>query len=329
LIVMADNGTVRLVWEVPSFVAWDVPPHGVVLLLPGLNNHSGWAYIRHASAMFCERGFIAATLDYRGINGLPVTGDIPKIGCMESWRDVGPVLAHIAAQFPRSPLFAVGFSMGGSMLAKYLAETGEAAVLRAAATVAAPLDTVAAARELDESRLGRLLSAAATGMIKGALLRTAAFDAATRRKLTDGGLRWGAMLRAQSLTAVEAAVICPLHGYDSPQAYHRANNPMTAPAGSRLRGLQRIAVPTLCIHARDDPMIRVAQLPVAEVRRNKRLLLVLTERGGHLGYVAGGGSGPPGSEGVRPTWADELCHHFFAHYCYGRHHQRGTVRSKL
>ena len=123
-LTLDDGGLVRLTWSLP---AEDRAAAGAVLVLPGLNNSSGWAFVRHAMARLSADGFAACCLDYRGVGGLPLKSG--RLGAMDSWRDLAQVLEAVRHGLPGRaaglPLFALGFGMGGLMLAKHLS-TGAA-----------------------------------------------------------------------------------------------------------------------------------------------------------------------------------------------------------
>ena len=60
----------------------------------------------------------------------------------------------------------------------------------------------------------------------------------------------------------------------------------------------RIRVPTLIIHAADDPIIPSEPLRDPSIAGNPEVLLVLTARGGHVGFVA------DATEGEDRYWAE-------------------------
>eukprot|EP00747_Dinoflagellata_sp_TGD_P186057 gnl/TRDRNA2_/TRDRNA2_42896_c0_seq1.p1 gnl/TRDRNA2_/TRDRNA2_42896_c0~~gnl/TRDRNA2_/TRDRNA2_42896_c0_seq1.p1 ORF type:complete len:139 (-),score=20.03 gnl/TRDRNA2_/TRDRNA2_42896_c0_seq1:24-440(-) len=105
----------------------------------------------------------------------------------------------------------------------------------------------------------------------------------------DRGLFW----RARTLREIEQAIICPLHGYKTPQDYWEQNNPATL--------LSHIAVPTLLLHAEDDPVAVFAKIPQDDVRANPNMWLVSTRRGGHIGWN-------PDASGR--SWADRVVARF-------------------
>ena len=45
-----------------------------------------------------------------------------------------------------------------------------------------------------------------------------------------------------------------------------------------------VRVPLLCLNSRDDPLLSEKYLPVKRIQDNKYVAMVLTDRGGHLGW---------------------------------------------
>ncbi len=313
----ADGGTSRITWrrrcrpsDPHAFVAAPptAPPRGVVLLLPGLNNNSRWGFLQRLMAALCEgHGFDVALLDSRGYGGLPLTS--ARVHCADGWRDLPDVVAALRRRYP-SPgmrLFAVGHSMGGMNLLKYLStlgERGEASPFAACATVSAPVDLSRHMRTLEATPVARMVNfATAAGAAANFLrlyLRQVRLPGSAHEHLL-GKMEFWRVLRATSLRRLEAASIVPLHGYTDPEDYYEANRPLLR----HVRG-----TPILVLHAEDDPVISARDLP-AELRAHADILFVLTKTGGHLGYA------PTAAAAAGGAWADELCARFFALHCDG------------
>lgn len=298
LVRLADGGTVRLSWRRHDG-ALGTPCHGVVLVLPGLNNDSSWAFVQHTAALCCRRGLDAAVCDYRGVGGQPLTS--ARLGCADSWRDLEAVIVAVRARCPGQPLFGIGQSMGGLMLSKFLSVVGASSPFAACCLVSAPLDASAHMARLESTAAHRVVNAS---MALGATLGLARLgvDAEARRQLR-GRLSWAAVASSApgGLRALEAASICPLHGYADPEDYYAFCKPTIAD----------IATPLLVLHAEDDPVIGAADLPLAELRANPHVALVLTRSGGHLGFASGARhSGSSWDWAREASWADAMCARF-------------------
>ena len=71
-------------------------------------------------------------------------------------------------------------------------------------------------------------------------------------------------------------------GYPTEDAYYRD--------ASSVDSLLAIRVPTLCLHARDDPIAADEAVPYKEIEKNPYVVLAATSGGGHLGWFEPGGS---------------------------------------
>jgi hypothetical protein len=69
---------------------------------------------------------------------------------------------------------------------------------------------------------------------------------------------------------------------------------------SALPFISRITVPTLIIHAKDDPFIPFAPFERAEVTSNPNVAILAPEHGGHVGFVSAR------EEGENRFWAETI-----------------------
>ena len=53
--------------------------------------------------------------------------------------------------------------------------------------------------------------------------------------------------------------------------------------------LPKIRLPTLILHARDDPLVPLAHFLRSEANENPNVLVVTPHHGGHVGFVSGEG----------------------------------------
>ncbi len=286
---MADGGTVHLSW-CPSRASARAS-RGVVLVCPGLNNTSRWSYIRQALVHLARRGFAAVCFDYRGYCA-PLTSS--RVGSADSWKDIGEVVADIRAAAPSDvPIFGLGFSVGGTLLTRYLAslgEVGEPSPIRAVVTVSSPFDLPALFTHLESTLPLRALDATIAAAAKLTFVRHASSAALAN-------LDWRRVAASMNMSDLAEATVLPLDRcYATPDEYHRSCTP----------DLSRVAVDMLSIHAVDDPLVPLSTLPLARFRDGDRRAMVLTRRGGHLGWSADRLAGTSG-----PTWVDEVAARFF------------------
>ena len=86
-------------------------------------------------------------------------------------------------------------------------------------------------------------------------------------------------------------------GFPSVDAYYEAS-------GSR-RQIGNVGIPLLTVQAKDDPIAVTGAIPRSIISENHHVVLIETERGGHLGWTAGN-EAPFGA-----PWPDALAISFF------------------
>ena len=261
-------------WELPDgdFVDLDsfdgVPGAPHVVTLHGLEGSSRSGYVTAILRGAAERGWGATAINFRSCGGEPNrllrsyhSGDI---------GDTLSVMKHLRQRLT-GPLYAVGFSLGGNVLLRLLEETGDATPVDAAAAVSTPFDLDACASTLDGPGLYLLL-------YRARFLRTLKRKAREKLRRFPGAFDGQAMERANTIRGFDDAVTAPLHGFRDATHYYAE-----ASSGPRLHSIRR---PTLLLSAKDDPMIPPSTHP-RDVEANPLLRFIVTERGGHVGFVAG------------------------------------------
>ncbi|MFC6635804.1 YheT family hydrolase [Microbulbifer taiwanensis] len=167
---------------------------------------------------------------------------------------------------------AVGYSLGGNVLLKMLGEDGQGSPLTAAAAVSAPMDLHACSRRID-SGLSRIYQRHLLTCLKQSLQQKAANPnlAAAMPSLEETS-------HFSSFRHFDNAFTAPLHGFrDVDDYYTRASSKPL---------LRDIRVPTLIIHAVDDPFICPSAIP-ADTEVSPAVQLQVSEKGGHVGFVGG------------------------------------------
>ncbi|HEX6940547.1 MAG TPA: hydrolase [Longimicrobiales bacterium] len=259
-----------------DFLDLDFPPSPrddapVVLVLHGLEGSTRRHYMLVTYRELHAHGLRAVGLNFRSCGGEP--NRLPRFYHSGDTDDLRFVLGHLARRFPDAPTGAIGFSLGGNVLLKYLGEEGDAATaqVRAAAAVSVPFDLAAGAANLERGLMARIYTQY--------FLRNLRKKVRAKAELLRPHIDVEATLAAATLRAFDDAATAPLHGFaDSADYYRRASS-----AGY----LERIRTPTLLLHAEDDPFLPPAAIPRDAIARNPYLIAGFTRRGGHVGFVAG------------------------------------------
>jgi len=264
------------------------PDAALALVLHGLEGSATSGYARQVYRSLAARGIESLGLNFRSCSG--ALNRTPRLYHSGETSDLRFVLELVRRRFPRRPLGAVGFSLGGNILLKYLGEEGAAAPLAAAAAISVPFDLAAGAR-----RLERGFSRGYRRYLVGKLKRKTLAKAA----LLDGRVDLGRVRRSRTFQEFDDAATAPLHGFADAQDYYARS--------SSNQYLASIRVPTLLIHALDDPFLPPEAVPREVVAANPVLTGAFTRHGGHVGFV----TGPPWAP---VFWAEGWAADFLAGY---------------
>jgi predicted alpha/beta-fold hydrolase len=252
--------------DLDTFDGAPTSPH--VVVLHGLEGSSKSGYVTAILRGASERGWGATALNFRSCSGEP--NRLARSYHSGETGDALAVMRHLWARIA-GPLYAVGFSLGANVLCRLLEETGADAPVRAAAAMSAPHDLDACCRKLDGPGPFQRL-------YRERFLRTLKQKAREKLRRFPDAFDRKAMEAAHSIRAFDDAVTAPLHGFRSAAHYYAE-----ASSGPKLHAIQ---TPTLLLSASDDPMLESPVIP-PQAADNPHLSLVLTERGGHVGFVSG------------------------------------------
>jgi predicted alpha/beta-fold hydrolase len=259
----------RARWDSPDGDFIDVDFAGernaprILAVFHGLEGCSDSHYARAIAAHAARRGWRVAIPHWRGCSGEP--NRKPRAYHSGDTEEVDWLLRQLR------PEAAIGISLGGNALLKWLGERGAQARLRRAAAVSAPIDLPAAGHALDRG-LNRLIY---TRHFLGTL-RPKSLAKLERFP----GLYDAAKVRAaRGFREFDNTVTAPLHGFRDVDHYWSA-----ASSGP---WLEHIRVPTLLLNARNDPFLPEQALLGAARKAAACVVLEFPRTGGHVGFVSG------------------------------------------
>ena len=262
------------------------PERPLAVLVHGLSGSADSSYMIATARVLLEAGYPVLRLNLRGAGpSRPLCRLQYHAGRSEDLRD-----ALESDPFPDTAkgLVLVGYSLGANMLLKFLAEFGGRFPIRGACAISAPIDLEAASyRFLDPRNRGyhwHLLR----NMKREALAADGAMSASERE----------AVLAAKSILEFDDRFVAPRNGYADAAAYYADN--------MARRFLAEIAIPTLVIHARNDPWIPSEVYTSYPWSENPKLRPLLAKGGGHVGFHGRGSAIP---------WYDRCLLPFFEALC--------------
>lgn len=267
---LPDGDVTALDWLVEADDTPDAAP--MLVILHGLEGSAESSYARMLMEAARDRGWRSCVLHFRDCGDY--TNRLPRRYHAGETNDLRFFLNKLQAQRDLSqnpgPLLAVGYSLGGNVLLKYLGESGLETPLNAACAVSVPLDLHECADALDIgfSRIYRryLLKRMKSAVTRKFNPHTAAFD-------------WDRAMNARTFAEFDDAVTAPLHGFQGKQDYYDRC--------SSVHYLQSIETRTLIVNALDDPFMTPHVIPTAD-RLSANVTLEVAEHGGHVGFIDGG-----------------------------------------
>jgi len=261
-------------WATPDddFIELDWAGSGgpLVALFHGLEGSSASPYARAIAARALEAGWRCVVPHFRGCSG--ELNRLPRAYHSGDSAEIGWILERLRARHAAGGvLYAVGISLGGNALLKYLGEEGGSAGVPSAVAISAPLDLAAAGRALDRGVNRRIDTRMCLKTLKKKSLaklrrHPGLFDA---ERLRSAGTFW----------EFDDTVTAPLHGFRGADDYWARSS--SAPF------LGRISVPALVLNARNDPFLPEPALnAVADRRRDipSNVILEFPRTGGHAGF---------------------------------------------
>jgi predicted alpha/beta-fold hydrolase len=265
-----------------------------VLLFHGLEGSSYSVYVQGLSRLLADAGWQATAVNFRSCARDPkhlsrsLPNRQPRLYHSGDTADLGFVVRTLGEREPSGTLYAVGVSLGGNVLLKWLGEQGARSRIEAAVTISVPYDLRAAARHL-ERRAGRFYAGTFLKSLRAKALGLCERFATVAA--VSGRLDPRRIAAARTFAEFDDAVTAPLHGFASADSYYRRS--------SSMHYLERIEVPVLCLGSSDDPFVPAEVLERARSRASDDVELVTTPWGGHAAFIVGRWP-------WRPTyWAEE------------------------
>ncbi|XP_077267081.1 abhydrolase domain containing Hydr1 [Temnothorax americanus] len=287
ILALSDGGEVALDWAEKDCSITSP----IVVILPGLTGGSQAEYIKCLVSAARKNGIRCVIFNNRGLGGLELK--TPRTYCAANYDDLSEVIEHVKKLYPHVPLGATGISMGGLILGNYLAQRGLTArtKLRACLIISVPWNVFAATKSTEENYFNLMLNK----HLASNLCRTI-----KRHHTSDIGplanVDIDTVLKSQTIREFDSNFTARHFGYKNVDEYYS-----NATLHDKLHLIQ---VPTLCLNAADDPFQPLQAIPLKEISQTKNVAVVITSRGGHIGFL----------EGVWPVKEEQYMGKFFSQF---------------
>lgn len=286
-----DGGVVSLDW-----VSGDdrlLPPHSpLLILLPGLTGGSQDSYVRHMLLRAKSKGWRVVVFNSRGCGDGPVI--TPQFYSASFTEDLRDVVAHANARYPRANLYAVGWSLGANILVRYLGEESHSCPLSGAVSLCNPFNLVVADEDFRKGFNIVYDKSLSNGLRKIFKQHILLFEG------LEGEYNITSAANAKSVREFDESLTRVSFGFKSVDDYYSKS--------SSSDSIKDVCRPLLCIQAENDPIAPSRGIPYEDIKENTNCLLIVTPKGGHLGWVAGSEApvGAPWTDTVVMEFLEQL-----------------------
>ena len=238
----------------------------LVIVMHGLEGSMESHYAASIMHALQQHGYTGLFMHFRGCSGEP--NRLDRAYHSGETGDFMTVLEHAVTVSGKPLHAAIGYSLGGNVLLKWLGEQGESAPIGRAVAVSVPFRLEAAGQRLERGFSRIYQNHLMQKMRKGYKARFC-----SRPSPLDVDVD-----KLQTFREFDDKVTAPLHGFSGADDYYGR-------CSSR-QFLKTIARPALILHAQDDPFMFPETVP-ADNELSPLVTLELSRHGGHVGFIGG------------------------------------------
>jgi len=275
--------------QILAHCRWQVKPkeHPTLVMWHGMEGSTGSAYMLTTADKAFRAGFNVVRVNFRNCGGTEHLSPTLYHGGLSG--DLRVVIAELIEQDHLSQLFIAGFSLGGNMVLKLAGEYGEdpPPELRAVCAISPSIDLRASTNLMAQRR---------NWIYDQDFLRRLKNRIKVKEKLFPDLYDSTRLKGIRTMEQFDNNYVAPAFGFADANDYYAK--------ASSLPYISRIRVPTLIIHAEDDPFIPFEPMRDPSIAANPYVLLLATERGGHVAFVSD-------NAGEDRFWAESRLVEFF------------------
>jgi len=259
-LTLPDGDFIDLAWTKSK-------PDKIVIVLHGLEGSIDSSYAKGMLAAINKKGWLGVFMHFRGCSGEHNLKD--RSYHSGETGDIRFLVETLRKRHPETTLSALGFSLGGNALLKYLGEYKDNSHLKVAVTVSVPylLSNSAAKLEKGFSRI-----------YQRHLLNRLVNKTLSKFKDREAPINITDIKSWNTFLLFDHHITAPIHGFKSGNDYYEQS--------SSRQYLKKITTPTLLIHSKDDPFMSVDAIPNKD-DLSESVTLELSDHGGHVGFISG------------------------------------------
>lgn len=243
--------------------------HPTLLMWHGMEGSTASAYMVSTADKAFRSGFNIVRVNVRNCGGTEHLSPTLYHGGLT--HDARIVIEELITKDRLPRLFVAGFSLGGNMILKLAGEYGEnppAEVLGICA-ISPSVDLRASTQHMNLRR---------NWIYQQDFLRRLKNRIRRKKKLFPDLYDISGLGNIHSIEEFDDRFVAPAFGFADARDYYAK--------ASSLPLIRHIRIPTLIIHAEDDPFIPFAPLGDPSIAANPYVLLIAPERGGHVAFLS-------------------------------------------
>ena len=240
----------------------------IVLLFHGLEGSSNSQYMKGFSRLFHDAGMRCIAVNFRSCSGELNKKLISYHS--GATQDIHTLITHFANKYPNSLLHAMGFSLGGNALLKYMGENPRLIPnqLQKVACISVPIDLAGSstqlAKPMNQLYMRQFLKSLNNKMVEKSKQFPNTIDVTRIHQIKDFW-EWDSQFTAK------------INGFKDAAAYYQASN--------ALQFLGAIQIPTLLINALNDPFLSAGCFPEKLAKQHALFTFEQCSYGGHVGFA--------------------------------------------
>lgn len=260
-LILPDGDFIDLDWTVGK----ETSP--LVIIMHGLE---GSVDSNYAKGMLCalkKAGLQPLLMHFRGCSGEHNTA-IRSYHAGET-TDFKHLVQVLKKRFPSRPIAAVGFSLGGNVLLKYLGESQSDAPICCAVAVSPPFLL---------NRFADRIQRGFSSIYQKRLLSQLKKKLLDKNKQTKLPIDIDKIQHIKTFWEFDNLITAKIHHFKNSENYYKNS--------SSFYYIQNIKTPTLILHASNDPFLYPDAIPDPS-KLPPQVQLELQKSGGHMGFMTG------------------------------------------
>jgi len=244
-----------------------------VVLIHGLGGSSQSKYVKILGSHFLKENYRVAAMGARGTKHPLKTPVFFHIG----WtKDLIGTFKYVLNTYPSDTVSGVGYSLGGHWMTKTFGELDrnfteeEMQRIKGGMAISTPFDFVKLSKYMLNPIPKRIYNRGFADRTKKLVIRN-------REIFEEYGVKVDEILKAQTIHEVDALLTAKVFGIENMDKHYYDE--------SCVRVVGKIKKPFLIFNSKDDPIIPKNTIPIKECTDSEHVILALTEKGGHMGFL--------------------------------------------